>query len=131
MPNPYSSDLRQRVLAACDAGALKRSEIAQQFQVSEAALYNWLRRRRESGTFAAKAHAGGHVPHVDPAVLRDIVEANNDRTLPEYVWLYAERTGHRYSTSWLSRMCIRLKLSRKKRRSAPASSSSPRLQPNA
>ncbi len=123
MPKPYSQDLRERVLAACDAGTLKRSEIAQQFNVCEAALYNWLRRRRESGSAAPKPHKGGLTSGLDETVLKEIVEANNDRTLEEYAALYFGRTGRRFHPSWLSRACTRLKLTRKKRRSALPSNS--------
>lgn len=56
MPRPYSADLRQRVLAACDAGDGTRAEIARRFRVSESALYAWLeQRRRELGGQAAQA----------------------------------------------------------------------------
>jgi transposase len=123
MPKPYSIDLRERVLTACDAGVYTRGEIAQQFDVCEAVIYNWLRRRRQSGSIAAKAHAGGHRSQLDPDVLREIVEQHSDRTLEEYAQLYAERTGRRFHPSWLSRVCLRLRLTRKKRRSAPANSS--------
>jgi len=115
--------LRERVLAACDAGTHTRREVAQQFDVCEAALYTWLRRRRETGAFVPKPHAGGHTSGLNAAVLREIVEAKNDRTLEEYASLYFEKTGRRFHPSWLSRACTRLGITRKKRHSAPASSS--------
>ena len=131
MPGAYSMDLRQRVVAACEAGELTRSEIAQQFQISEGTLYDWLRRWRASHSFAPAAHSGGHTSGIDATVLRQLIEEQNDRTLPEYAQLYAERTGRRYSPSHLSRVLKELKLSRKGRRYAPPSNSRRRSLPSA
>lgn len=39
MPRAYSTDLRQRVIAACEAGERTRREVAEQFQIGEATLY--------------------------------------------------------------------------------------------
>lgn len=123
MPQPYSMDLRERVLRACAEGQLRRSEIADRFEISEAALYNWLKRARETGSFAPKPHAGGKTSEVDTAVLRRLVEEQNDRTLPEYTAAYAEETGRRFCASHFSRLLKQLDLPRKKRVSMPASSS--------
>lgn len=131
MPGAYSMDLRERVIAACEAGDRTRSEIAEQFQISEGTLYDWLRRWRSEQSVAPAAHAGGHTSEVDAAVLRELVEGQNDRTLPEYAELYAQRTGRRYSPSHLSRMFKELKLVRKRRRYAPRNSSGRRSPPSA
>ena len=49
MPGPYSLDLRQRVLAACDEGKMTRGEISDLYEVGESAIYEWLQRRRTTG----------------------------------------------------------------------------------
>jgi transposase len=126
MPRAYSTDLRERVIAACEAGVLTRAEIAEQFQVSEGAVYSWLRRWKATHSVAPAAHSGGRESQVNPEVLCALVEEQNDRTLPEYVELYAERTGRRYSSSYLSRMFARHQISRKRRRYAPRNSTSSR-----
>lgn len=126
MPRAYSTDLRERVIAACMAGVHTRAEIAEQFQVSQGALYGWLRRWRAIGCLAPAAHSGGRASTVEPEVLHSLVKEQNDRTLPEYVELYAERTGRRFSPSYLSRMFARYQISRKRRRYAPRSSTSSR-----
>ncbi len=131
MPQPYSSDLRQRVIAACQAGQCTRREIAQQFSISEATLYNWLKRWRQSGSYAAAPHAGGATSHLNEAVLRELVEQQNDATLAEYAQRLAQRTGRLYSPSMLSRVLKRMKLSRKGRRYAPRNISSPTSRPSA
>lgn len=131
MPRAYSNDLRERAVAACEAGTQPRHEIAVQFQIAESTLYDWLRRKRVRGSLAPAPHGGGTVSHLDPAVLRDLVEAKNDATLAEYADAYERRTGRRYS---LPRLCTALKelrLSRKGRRCAPRNTSRTRSRPSA
>lgn len=103
MPSPYSVDLRQRVLAACDEGRLSLREIATLYHVGESTIYAWRLLRRTSGSLAPKPHTGGPVSRLDAAVLSELVEAENDRTLEEYATRYAERAGRLYSISQLSR----------------------------
>ena len=43
MPQPYSPDLRERVLAACERGDGSQVEIARRFQVCPATVSNWRR----------------------------------------------------------------------------------------
>lgn len=131
MPRAFSMDLRDRVIAACEAGESTRSEIAVRFRVGEGTLYSWLRRLRATGSVGPAEHAGGHVSDVDVLLLRRLVEEQNDRTLSEYAALYEQHTGRRYHPSHLSRMLIRLGISRKGRRYAPRSSSSRRSKPSA
>ena len=59
MPQPYSPDLRERVLVACERGDLPQVEIARRFQVCPATVSNWRRQEREEGRRAAKPHSGG------------------------------------------------------------------------
>ena len=47
MPQPYSPDLRARVLVACERGDLPQVEIARRFQVCPATVSNWRRQERE------------------------------------------------------------------------------------
>jgi transposase len=124
MPAAYSSDLRERVLAACEAATQKRAEIAELFQISEPTLYNWLRQHREEGRTTAKPHAGGPAPQIGPEeeeCLREIVEQANDLTLAEYRERLRQRCHLEVSPSTISRALTRLGLPRKKRRSGPLS----------
>ncbi len=114
MPGPYSLDLRERVIKACDEGKLTRGEIAQKYDVGESTIYEWLQRRHTTGSFAPKPHTGGRASELDEAVLSALVEAENDRTLEEYAAGYAERTGRRYSISQICRGLKSVRLRRKK-----------------
>jgi len=118
MPGPYSLDLRQRVIAACDEGTLSRREIAEFYHVGESTIYEWLLLRRTSNSLAPKPHTGGPVSGLDVAVLGELVEVENDWTLVEYATGYAERTGRLYS---ISRICRGLKTVRLRRKKNAAS----------
>jgi transposase-like protein len=41
MPRPYSADLRERVLAACEQGEGTREGIARRFRVAASTVYSW------------------------------------------------------------------------------------------
>jgi transposase len=131
MPRAYSMDLRERVVAACARGELTREQVAQQFGIAEATLYEWLTRARACGSPAPKPHAGGKQSGLDRQILRDLVEQQNDAKLEEYAQAYEEKTGRRYSVSLFCRVLQEMKLSRKGRRYAPRSTSSPRSRPSA
>ena len=116
MPQPYSGDLRERVVAA--ATSQTQVEVAARFAVSESTVYKWCRRARETGSAAAKPHTGGGRPKVDAAgtpVLLALVEERNDRTLAELAALYGQRTGAAVSIHAIWRALRRLDLRRKKK----------------
>ena len=59
MPRAYSTDLRERVLAAYEAGEGSQSEIARRYRVGERTLSAWLRTAREEGRRAPRPRRGG------------------------------------------------------------------------
>jgi transposase len=79
---PYSSDLRNRVGRACDAGHLSRIEISAHFGVSTAWIRRLLQRRRETGSIAPLPHRRGPRPLVerDPTLTRDLERLLTDET---------------------------------------------------
>lgn len=80
-----SLDLRERIVRAVDAGQT-RLAVATRFQVSNAVIGKLLRQRRQTGSIAPKAHAGGNRPALDAAALealRELVRADPDATLAE------------------------------------------------
>ncbi len=124
MPNPYSADLRERVLLADEAG-LPPAAIAQRFGVGLSTVYLWRQQARAEGRRCAKPHGGGRARGIEAAgeaILRALVAERNDRTLDEYREQLAERSGGpKVSRPTLCRALQRLGLWRKKRRCAPAS----------
>ena len=59
MAKPYSSDLRERVVAAVEEGGLSRRRAAAQFGVGISTVIGWVRRLRETGS-VAPGQMGGH-----------------------------------------------------------------------
>jgi transposase len=117
MPRAYSADLRERVLADCEAG-LGRAAAARRYRLGERTVYRWLAEAHAEGRRAAKPHAGGPRPVVEgtEAVLQELATgpATRDATLAEQAELYEARTGRKLSPSTLCRAFRRLGLTRKK-----------------
>jgi transposase len=129
VPGSYSADLRERVLRACESG-VRPATVAKRFQVGLSTVYLWRQQAREEGRRCAKPHTGGPAPLIDAAgeaVLRTLVAERNDGTLDEYAERYEARAKQKVSRPVLCRALRRLGLPRKKRRSAPASRTRPKL----
>ena len=110
----YSQDLRERVVRACDAGRGTRQQIADLFGVSTAWIRRLLQRRRQSGSFAAKPHAGGPPPKMTPDRrdrLAVLVTEQPDATLAEL----RDRLGAAVHLSTVARALTRLGLPVKKK----------------
>ena len=109
----YSYDLRERVVRACDEGRGTRQQIADLFGVSTAWIRRLLQRRRETGSFSAKPHAGGPAPKITPQ-RRDrllvLVTEQPDATLAEL----RDRLGAAVHLSTVARALARLGLTVKK-----------------
>lgn len=72
------------MISAADAGKLTRAEIARQFCICEATLYEWLKRWRERGSVVPTAQRHGPEPTLGSAereVLAELVEETNDAPL--------------------------------------------------
>jgi transposase len=109
----YSMDLRERVVAACDARDGTREQIAARFSVSVSWIRDLLKRRRETRSIALRPHGGGHAPAFDEAAagrLRDAVRADADATLEEL----ARAAGVACGPSVVHRALSRLGITRKK-----------------
>jgi transposase len=113
----YSNDLRERVVAACDARDGTRERIAARFSVSVAWIRRLLQRRRETGSIVPKPRGGGRAPAFDADAdrrLRAAVRADADATLEEL----ARAAGVAYCPSAVHRALARLGVTRKKARAA-------------
>ena len=61
MPNPYSVELRERVIARVESGASRR-EAAEHFEISPSAAVKWLQRWRDAGSAMAIPRGGSTSP---------------------------------------------------------------------
>jgi transposase len=120
----YSTDLRERVVAACDAGGATREQIAARFSVSIAWIRRLLQRRRETGSIEPRPRGGGRAPAFDAEAqrrLREAVRADDDATLEEL----ARAAGVACGPSAVHKTLARLGITRKKSRGGPPSRTAP------
>jgi transposase len=120
----YSMDLRERVVAACDAGGATREQVAARFAVSVRWVRDLLRRRRETGSIAPRPRGGGRPPAFDEAAagrLRDAVRADDDATLEEL----GRAAGVACGAPAVYRALKRLGITRKKSRGGRPSRTAP------
>jgi transposase len=80
----YSMDLRERVLADCDAGTGTKA-VAAKFSVSESWVRRLKQRRREDGRTEPRSPRNRRVPKLAPHAgrIRELVAATPDLTLAE------------------------------------------------
>jgi transposase len=117
----YSVDLRERAVGAV-AGGMPQSVAARTFGVGRATVQRWVRRQRAGNL--GPAPVGGSAPRIGPAragALRAQVAAHPDATLAEHAERWGREQGVRVSLWALDRALDRLGITRKKRRSTPAS----------
>jgi transposase len=120
----YSLDLRRRVVEAYDQRLESRPELAERFGVSLSFITKLLRRRRETGTIAARRHTGGPAGSLDEQglkTLRALVCQQPDATLEELRVRLRQQGCGCPSRSAVGRYVQTLHLPRKKSRSRRAS----------
>jgi transposase len=81
-----SMDLRERILAAYDAGEGTREEIARRFRVSLGLVKKLLQQRRHTGDIRPRHHRSGRKPRLlehHRQRLRRLVAEKPDRTLQQ------------------------------------------------
>lgn len=115
--NAYSLDLRERIVAAYDAGGTNRAAVAARFAVSVGLVKKLLSQRRRAGHVRALPHGGGQKALLGTSEherLCRAIEANNDASLAELVEVVRAAHGRRVSIPTMSRVLLSLGLGRKK-----------------
>jgi transposase len=126
--NPYSNDLRRRIIDAYGSGEYTQAEVADLFSVSLASVKNFLRRHRETGSSDALPHAGGRQPALTEKARRfvqDAVQQDNDLTLDELRRRLKAKHKKVVSRPTLCRLLQTLDLPRKKSRSTRLNATRP------
>jgi len=91
MPKAYSEDLRERVIAAVEAGTTRHAAAAH-FKVSVSSAVRWVQRWRASGEIAAKRRGGSTSPLEDhEAVILAVASEQTDLTLDELCAVLRQR----------------------------------------
>jgi len=112
MTKPYSIDLRERVVAAVEAGEVCR-EVARRFDVAVSSVVKWSQRYRRTGS-VAPGKMGGHrrrilephrpfiverlnqTPHLTLHRLKDELAARGVMVSHNAVWEFLRREGLRF-----------------------------------
>jgi transposase len=118
---PYSQDLRERAIAALEAGQTQ-AEVAAQFSIHKSTLEKWWYRWRDTGSCAALPLAHGPKRTLQAAenLIRAEVKKRPDATLNELCERVKEAEGWVVSPSMMCRELQLLNLPRKKSRSTTA-----------
>jgi transposase len=126
---PYSQDLRERVIAALEAGEETQAEIAERFRVSQSSVEKWWARWRTTASCAALplAHGPARKLQASEAFIRAEVKQHPDVTLAELCERVAETQGVQASVSAMGRMMHHLNLRRKKKSLHDSQRDTPRV----
>lgn len=124
MGKTISLDLRERILAAYDAGEGTREEVARRFRVSLGMVKKLLQQRRRLGDIRPQHHRSGSKPRIGPVhqeQMQRLLAKKPDLTLKEL----RAATGLSCTLPAIHYVLARLGLTYKKRRSGPASRTDP------
>jgi transposase len=112
----YSIDLRQRVVAAHNAG-MGPTSIKRTFSVGRATVYRYLDQFNENGSLDPKQRPGrpGLIRTEQYQALVAQLEHHPDATLAEHCALWSETQGAHVSESTMHRAIARVGWTRKKR----------------
>ena len=110
MPGAYSTDLRERVLVAVEAGE-PADAVAEEFMVGRSSVYRWMAAVPDEGRRVAKPMGRGPQPIIrdeTEVALRRLLEADNHLTLAECRDRLAAETGVRVDPWTVGRALRRL-----------------------
>jgi transposase len=128
MPQPYSYDLRQKVIQAIKLDGLKISEASLLFNISRNTISLWLSRQAQTGDFRAKPNqppGNGHkITHWEK--FREFALTHGDKTQVEMAKLWEGEISEsvallRSADRTISRALKKIGFTRKKRPTATAS----------
>jgi transposase len=115
---PYSGDLRLRIVHAYARQEGSMRQLAARFHVSVGCVRDLIARYRATGNVTPKPHGGGYPAKLDAthrAVVRTLVQAEPDATLAELCTRLQASTQVTVSGATMSRVLRQLGLPRKKK----------------
>ncbi len=118
----YSQDLRERAIAALEAGSTQ-AEVAARFRIAKSTVEKWWYRQRDTGSCAAlpQQHGPARRLEVCDDFLRTELQRHPDASLAELCERVEQVRGVVASPSMMCRELQGLGLPRKKSRSTTAS----------
>ena len=116
---PYSIDLRQRVVDAYMRGEGTKKALAHRFAISLSSVERWIRQHKATGTVAPKPNPAGKaraiVKQEDRELLVQWYKEAPDMTYEELAERFTRETGRRVARSTMGATVLRLGITRKKR----------------
>ncbi len=104
---PYSLDLRQKIIEVYEQEKISIRKVAQRFRVAKSFVQKLLKQYQQTGDIKPKRQGGNSPPKVQGAdllTLTEIIEKNNDATLEELCELLEEQTGIKVSRATMGRI---------------------------
>jgi transposase len=117
--NPYSNDLRRRIVSAYETGDYSQDEIAELFGVCQKTVSNFVRRKDETGSPDRLPRGGGRQPQLDEQArqfIAELVKENSHVSLAHLCQRVDKKFKKKVSQSTMCRILEVLGLPRKKRR---------------
>ncbi len=124
MPGPLPMALRDRVVAAYQAGEGSYESIGRRFGVDKTTVWRWWDRYKREGSYESKpyiSHPPRHITDEQLPLFKEVVEANNDAFLHQLVDIWHEETGQKVGIGAIKGALKRANLTRKKGRFVPSS----------
>jgi transposase len=118
---PYSLDLRQRIIDTYADGNTSQRQLAQRFRVAPSFVQKIIKQYRETGSIEPKQRSEQTPTKLNSAqldILKNIVAANNDATLAELCDRLEQETNIRIGVSTMFRMLEKQDLTLKKNTSS-------------
>ena len=115
---PYSLDLRQKIIEVYEQEKISIRKVAQRFRVAKSFVQKLLKQHQQTGDIKPKRQGGNSPPKVQGAdllTLTEIIEKNNDATLEELCELLEEQTGIKVSRATMGRISQNLDYTFKKK----------------
>jgi transposase len=91
MPNPWSTELRDRAVHAYETGNDAYDLVATRFAIGARTLRRWVAQWRTTGVLAPREKAGGWRSPVNVTVMQAVVTAKPDGTTDELTRAYNAR----------------------------------------
>lgn len=115
---PYSIDLRQKIIEVYEEERISIRKIAERFRVAKSFVQKLLKQFQKTGDIKPKRQGGNSPPKVqgaDLVTLTEIIESNNDATLEELCELLEAQTGVKVSRATMGRISQNLDYTFKKK----------------
>ena len=115
---PYSIDLRQKIIEVYEEEKISIRKIAERFRVAKSFVQKLLKQFQKTGDIKPKRQGGNSPPKVqgaDLVTLTEIIESNNDATLEELCELLEAQTGVKVSRATMGRISQNLDYTFKKK----------------